>query len=158
MASFKIEQKEGTQKQSFELPYNFETIKKMPKTKFLKLPQHTQNQFLADLIKEYVTKREMASDMRIYFNGKAYDSEGYGDNLKWVTKEDLKGSEFFEYANDKTVSVSTEGEFYNVINMYDVMGDFAYNTKRYDEFDKLIRKYGYYFELGNAWNFSLYKE
>ena len=48
--------------------------------------------------------------------------------------------------------MSFEGPLYDVLNAY-VPGW----VKKEDEFRKLFEKYGFYYELGNAWNLSAYE-
>ena len=85
------------------------------------------------------------SDTRIYFGNKCWD---YNGGEKTVIK-DIKGSEFTEYANDQTITATFEGEIYDHVNAYNGW-DFI------NELDELLEVYGYYKELGNAWNFALY--
>lgn len=105
-----------------------------------------KNREVATAIKHFITKYDMASDTSIYFNGICwrFDSDG---NMKVL--KDIKASDYFEYANDKTVSVSTEGDFYNVLNMYD-------GYAMFDEFVEFMDAHGASFEMGHAWNFSVF--
>jgi len=111
--------------------------------------QKKKNKQMADAIKKWMLKNNVAGDTRIYFNGKCYSSVGYGKDAKYETLQNMKASNYFDYANDDTVAISFEGAFYDVMNYS--MG------KIRDSFDKLIESFGYYYELGNAWNLSLYR-
>lgn len=112
--------------------------------------QKNKNKQMADAIKKWMLKNEVAGDTRIYFNGKCYSSVGYGKDVKYETLQNMKGSDYSEYANDDTVTVTFEGDFYTVMNYS--MG------KLRESFDRLIESFGnYFYELGNAWNLSLYK-
>lgn len=104
-----------------------------------------RNKQVATAIKDFCIKNELNTDMRIYFNGICWDFDSDG---KMKVIEDIKGSDYFEYADDKSVSVSTEGGLYGVINM-----DYGYAI--HDELYNLLQKFNCYFELGNAWNFTI---
>ena len=97
-------------------------------------------------------------DVTIYFNNKAWSSyktwgkdEGVqiGENLyEYKDKNPLK---YFEYANPETLSMSFEGALYEILNWYRPYKYFI------DQFDSIFEKYGYYYEFGNEWNLSAYK-
>ena len=105
------------------------------------------NKKIATIIKDFALKNDAASDMRIYFNGICWD---FDSDSKMTVIEDILGSEYFEYANDKTVSVSTEGGLYEIINHH-------YGYALAEELRGLLEKEGVYYELGNSWNFSIYE-
>lgn len=114
--------------------------------------QSSNNEKTANAILKFINSKKLYGDIRIYFNEKAFEVD-YQGNVKTI--ENINPKDYFEYANPETVAMSFEGEFYNVIN-----GLVYYNGgywKLYEQFNNLIKKYGYYFELGNAWNLSLYK-
>lgn len=108
-----------------------------------------RNEKCATEILEFILKNELGGDMSIYFNNKAFR---FTSQTEYKTLDDVKGSTFFHYSNDDTVSMSFEGTFYEVMNRY-VEG----SNKLIEQFDKIIEKYGFYYELGNAWNLSLYE-
>jgi hypothetical protein len=85
----------------------------------------------------------------IYFNDKALIIKSSGI----IQKEGLKGSDYSEYANDKTLTMTFEGvdSIYNIINGY--QRDYIFM----EEFEALLDQYGYYYQLGNSWNLTLYK-
>lgn len=57
--------------------------------------------------------------------------------------------DYFEYANPETVSMSFEGMLYEIVN------DFGMEfPELWESFNKIFEKYGYYYELGNAWNLT----
>ena len=102
---------------------------------------------IADLLSEY----HCHIDVAIYFENKRLSTfadidENYG---KWVLQEGYKGSDYTEYANDSTITMTFEGDFYDVMN-------YGYLPELYDKFQKLLESCGFYFELGNAWNLALY--
>ncbi len=105
---------------------------------------------IATKIESWLKKNKLTGMVRIYFNNKCWC---WYDGRKKVI-EDIKATEYFEYGNDDTISMSFEGELYEVLNYH-------CDDKRWerleDEFTTLLNSYGYYFELGNAWNLSVYK-
>lgn len=104
---------------------------------------------LANEIKEFIIKNEMDSDIRIYFNGRCYDCNSDG---KWQILEDMKASEYFDYANDDTLSMSFEGP------LYTIFADPSIGKDIVNRFDKIFEKYNCYYEFGNQWNLSVYEE
>lgn len=109
---------------------------------------------MAKEIRDFLNKHELWEDVRIYFNGKAYatdDGKGnysYNDPNKLYVLEDVDPRDYFEYVGD-ILSMSFEGGLYDLLNY-----EFG---KTYNEFNELIKKFGCYYELGNAWNLSLYE-
>ena len=107
---------------------------------------------LAYEIKELLDKHNYSGDTAIYFNNKrltTFTDENYG---KWVLQEGYKGSDYTEYTNDDTITMTFEG-------MNSIHGAINYgeNEKFLGKLDKLFESYGYYYELGNSWNLELYK-
>lgn len=99
---------------------------------------------LAYKIKELLEKHEVYEDVRIYFEGKCLCSNS-------GLLENMKASDYSEFANDKTIFMTFEGRFNYIINGY------VENKTLVSKFDKIINKYGYYHEFGEAWNLSLYE-
>lgn len=96
------------------------------------------------------------SDIKIYFNDKSfstYDSvtrkSYYNDRNHFITIENDDPNDYFKYANSDTISMSFEGPFYEIINNFD-------SSPFLKQFDSLLKEYGLYYELGNAWNLSCY--
>lgn len=85
------------------------------------------------------------TDTAIYYSNQRLSYDG-----SWKLEEGFKGSSFTQYANDSTITMTFEGNFYEVMN-------YGLFPKLYDKFSKLLEKYGFYFELGNAWNLALYE-
>lgn len=105
-------------------------------------------------IEDFLQKHELLGDVCIYFNNKRhlwqwdYKTEEY----KVKKEENISPFDYFEYANYKhIISMSFEGSFYHVLNGYT-----SYEFKLQDKFNELLDKYNLYYELGNAWNLSLY--
>lgn len=114
---------------------------------------------LARDIYKWCKKNNLWGDNIIYFNDKAWASfESWNGVLGKKVGEDIYEYEnknpldYFEYANPKTLSMSFEGPLYRVLNAY-VSGW----VKLENEFLKLFEKYGFYYELGHAWNLSAYE-
>jgi hypothetical protein len=114
---------------------------------------------LARDIYSWCKEHDLWGDNCIYFDGKAWASwpDWHGVNGKKVDEdlyeyENKNPKDYFEYANPDTLSMSFEGPLHHVLNAY-VHGW----VKLEDEFTKLFNKYGYYYELGHAWNLSAYE-
>lgn len=105
------------------------------------MTDHEQNMLkLATEIKEFLEREDLWSDVRIYFNGMAFDSTtGVMLNINPI--------DYFEYANPSTVSMSFEGPLY--VAMQD-------GRAVYRAIVEIFAKYGYYIEFGNSWNVSAY--
>lgn len=115
-------------------------------------------ELLAMDIYRWCTKKDFWDDNIIYFNGKAWSSssEWSGVNGKRIGDrlyeyENKNPKDYFTYANPDTLSMSFEGNLYHVLNGY-VSGW----TKLEQQFSKLFEKYGYFYEMGHAWNLSAY--
>ena len=116
-------------------------------------------QSLAKEIYDWCIKKHLWGDNIIYFNGKAWSSfhEWHGIEGKKIGNalyeyEDKNPKDYFEYGNPETLSMSFEGPLYDVLNGY----DYGW-SKREEEFLKIFEKYGYYYEMGHAWNLSAYE-
>lgn len=114
---------------------------------------------LANDIYKWCKKHYLWVDNCIYFNGKAWASWSESHGVKGIKiAEDLyeyanrNPKDYFEYANPDTLSMSFEGALYDVLNA-NVRGW----TKLEDEFRKLFEKYDVYYELGHAWNLTVYE-
>lgn len=118
-----------------------------------------KNERLAIDIYNFCKKKGLWGDNCIYFDGIAWASwpDWHGVTGKKIDKDlyqyDNKNPrDYFEYANPDTLSMSFEGPLYEVLNAY-VNGW----VKLEAQFLKLFEKYGYYYELGHAWNLSAYE-
>lgn len=113
---------------------------------------------LAKEIRQYLLDRDMWIDTRIYFGGKAFatdDREGhyyYNDPDHLVVLEDEDPHTYTEYAGD-ILTMTFEGPLYEVLN-YGGYGDNPWQVE--EELTAIFRKYGLYYELGNAWNLTAY--
>ena len=86
-------------------------------------------------------------DTRIYFGNKCWDYDSSG-NKKVLT--DIRGSEYSQYANDATITCTYEGAVHSALN-YDFKNPLRENL------NDMLDEYGYYFAMGEAWNFALYE-
>jgi len=89
------------------------------------------------------------TDTRIYFGNKCWDYDSSG-NKKVLT--DIRGSEYSQYANDATITCTYEGAVYSALNN----DSYGMNPLR-EDLNDMLDEYGYYFEMGEAWNFALYE-
>jgi hypothetical protein len=97
---------------------------------------------LAKKIELLIKYHNVWSDVRIYYNGKAVCS-----NDGFIPEINVK--DYLEYGNPDTISMSFEGPLYEVIN---------YTGGRFlDDFNDIIKSYGYYYEQGHAWNLALFE-
>ena len=119
-----------------------------------------QTEQLATEILDFLVAYGMWVDVRIYFDGKVWDSynketEQFHYNEKdkvYVDKAEPK--DYFDYvAEPHILSMSFEGTFYDVLN-----GTSERAFRLQNQFNNILKKYGLYYELGNAWNLSLYQE
>lgn len=116
-----------------------------------------QIEIMAKEIRAFLLKYDMWIDTTIYFNGKAFSTDDrkgrfyYNDPEHLIVLENVDPKNYFDYVGP-ILSMSFEGDFYDVMNGY--YGQ--YGIKIENEFHELLRKYGCYCELGNAWNLSLY--
>lgn len=107
---------------------------------------------------KYLVKHWLEEDTSIYVNGYriSYHGRDWHKNTEKFDWEKIKVEEnmnprgYFEWAGN-FMSMSFEGLLYDVMNDY---YEGAY--KREEELRKIFEKYGKYYELGNAWNLSLY--
>mgnify|MGYP007061822472 CR=1 FL=1 len=109
---------------------------------------------LAYEIRNFLLKHDLWMDVTIYFNGKAISTDdrcghyAYNDPTKLFVLENQDPKRFFEYAGG-IISMSFEGGLYEVMN-------YCSRPKVLNAFEKLLAKYGLHYELGNAWNLSVY--
>lgn len=119
----------------------------------------SQYKQLAIDIYEWCYKHDLWGDNTIYFDGKAWTNimVWNGEHGKKIAEglyeyEHKNPKDYFEYANQKTLSMSFEGSLNYVLNGY---ASGAWRLE--EEFNKLFKKYGLYYEFGHSWNLSAYK-
>jgi hypothetical protein len=80
---------------------------------------------------------------------------------QWLVHHELDGDTSFftpeewrargeEYCTGAKVILTFEGGLFSVMNGY------LDSDELYEEFDRFVRGFGYFFELGNAWNMGFY--
>lgn len=119
-------------------------------------------QALAKDIYEFCNEHDLWQDCCIYLQGNAYTywktwndeaGEKLADNL--YKYEDKDPNVYFDYVNNLTLSMSFEGALYRVVNYYWESNSWS---SLYKKFNKLFAKYDCYYELGDAWNLTVYLE
>ena len=108
---------------------------------------------LALRILSTLEKKELASDLSIYFNNKRisiktkYTDEGV--KYERVEEEDINPHDYLTYCPYKhIISISTEGELYTQLN---------YGSGQFPKvLEDLFKKIGIYYERGESWNLSFY--
>ena len=97
---------------------------------------------MANEIVDFLKKNEMIDCTCIYYNNKRINDGKLEDG-------EFDPHDYFEWAaNDHILSMSFEGDLYDVIN-YD-------GGRRLDKFQKIFSSYGLYYELGDSWNLTCY--
>ena len=121
----------------------------------------TKEEKLAKDIIEWLLSKGIFDDTFIYVNGKrygTYDGEGhynYGTD-SWndvYVEDDMNPKDYFEWAGPY-LSMSFEGPLYDALNY---SWEYEVYQKWEEELTDIFKKYGYYFELGNAWNLTAVK-
>lgn len=102
-------------------------------------------------IEKFIIKHDLHHDVRIYFNDKAWCYNSKGE--KSVIHE-ISATDYLEYGSNDTISMSFEGGLYNVLNFY---WNSKHCQKLWDEFKAIFDEYDCFYELGNAWNLSVYE-
>ena len=106
-------------------------------------------QQIAKKIANWLEKNDLTHEVRIYFDNQCWT----WNDEEMIVIDDMKASNYFEYANDETISMSFEGPLYHVMNYH-------WSSKEagqlYGEFLDLMKGEPFYFEMGNAWNCSAY--
>ena len=105
-----------------------------------------RNQKLADELKNFLVKNEIGIDTRIYFNEMCYD---FDSNGKVALLKDIKASDYFDCANNNTISMSFEGPLYDILNYCS-----PYHLAK--KFYNIFKKYDLFGEQGDSWNLVAY--
>ena len=121
-----------------------------------------RNENIARDILAFLKENGYWFDIIIYFNNKAWStskkwkgeygkiiSEPISDNFEIIEGvyeyENKNPLNYLEYANCDTISISFEGPIYKYLNYMDS-----------EAFQKVLDKHNAYYELGHAWNLSIY--
>ena len=129
--------------------------------KCTKKPTKKQIEQMAVEVRSFLLEHGLWQDVMIYFNGKAFStSDGakyyYNDPEHLIVLEDRNPRDCFEYVNpDHILSMSFEGPLYDCLNMNGEYG-YEFEDRISEGLRQIFAKYGCYFELGNAWNLTLY--
>lgn len=118
-----------------------------------------QIESLAKDIHKYLVAHYLWVDVNIYFNGKCWSTSDkndskfcYNENRYFEFEANPKC--YFEYvANPHILSMSFEGDLYDILNAYAEGWQ-----KREAEFRAIFEKHGVYYELGNAWNLTCWEK
>lgn len=106
------------------------------------------NEMLASELKKFLEKNNLHGDTRIYFNEKCWHCNYKTDSYELL--EDILGTDYFDYANNETVSMSFEGALYMLLNHESI------NNPLRKKFEKIFEKHNCYYEFGHAWSLSVY--
>lgn len=105
-----------------------------------------QIEVLAKDVLKWLYEKELWIDVRVYYNGKVVYEKS--------KEEEANPKDYFDYvAEPHILSMSFEGALYEVFN-----GTSERAYKLQEEFNEILKGYGLYYELGNAWNLTLYQE
>ena len=108
-----------------------------------------QTEELAKAIYQLLLRHHMWLDVAIYYNGKRMSpSSVIGNNDSYIMEDNVDPHRYFNYVGP-TLSMSFEGPMYHALN-------YGGNDLFLTEFNALLRQYGLYYELGDAWNLSVY--
>jgi len=108
------------------------------------------NKRIANAIERWGMKNSLLTDSRIYFNGIAYC---YNSNGEKRIIEGIEAEDYFKYGDNRLVSMSFEGGLCDVMREHWCVP--AYEVL-WNELWNLLSDFGYYFEMGNHWNLTVY--
>ena len=123
--------------------------------------------FIVRDIINFLIENNLWLDISIYANKTCFTSikpnmEQSDYNTREILTEHNSGivyyykdeaSNYTQYCNG-LVTMIFEGPLYHVLNYYDSMN---YCNEIIMKFEELLKRYGLYYELGNAWNLGLYE-
>lgn len=99
-------------------------------------------------VAKWLGKKELNSDVSIYVEHKRYHVNDAGELVYDI---DAEGYEYIDYAG-KIMSISFEGPLYDILN-------YSWESEHYakleEEFAKIFKSFGYYFELCNSWSLTV---
>ena len=107
---------------------------------------------MAKEIMDFLVANELSYDVCIYYNNKKMKNDYQWNGDKFVNNvvvlDGYNPHDYFDYAaHDHILSMSFEGALYDSMN---------YSGHKVDKLEAIFSKYGVYYELGNAWNLTVY--
>lgn len=114
---------------------------------------------LAQEIYRFLLDHQMWLDVSIYYNGKRMSTAKrqppeFKYNGEPFIEEDMDPRDYTEYvANPHILTMVFEGTLYEILNGY-----YPGWTKMEYEFQKIFEKYGCYYEMGHAWDLTVYEK
>ena len=128
------------------------TLEELNKTVFKGQAGKCAKETLKYLVKHWLEEDTLiyVNGYRISYHGRDWDKDTEKFDWNKIKVENANVHRYLDYAGD-FMSMSFEGLLYDVMNDY---YEGAY--KREQELCDIFKKYGKYYELGNAWNLSLY--
>ena len=123
-------------------------MEKMQRLPYEKIRGKKKRGLIVDIMLWLTTKQIDTTDVSFFFDEKECVLK---DGKMYIVRE-AAPYEYFDYYSKKHIlSMSFEGELNHILNMYT-----PGSTKLYDEFEAVFHKHHCYFELGNAWNLSVF--
>ena len=90
-------------------------------------------------------------DNRRYFSEKCdwHKNQKFDDDLQLWYQDDIDVTDYIEYSNPDTLTISFEGPLYHALNYGD--------GKLEKKLNQIAKTYGLYLEYGYAWSLSFYE-
>ena len=105
---------------------------------------------MAKDIEKFLRANEIADNVTMFYNDMRVRLTPDGNNS---VEHNVSPLDYFEYVNPRHIlSMSFEGGLYDALN-YGTPGT---SWRLQEKFTDLLNKYGFYYELGNAWNLTLF--
>lgn len=102
----------------------------------------------------YLAEKELDDTVLVYADGKRYSTEKRPytkeetyKNVTIYVEDNMLATDYFQYGNNDTMSFSFENYLYDLINYEDLF-----------YLDDFFKPLGLWYELGNAWNASVYED
>lgn len=121
----------------------------------------SQIEKMAIEVRQFLIDKEIWIDTTIYFNGRAYSTSdrngtyAYNDKETLIELENVDPKAVTEYAGE-ILTMTFDGPLYDCINCN---GEYSYEFAKSVVLGlhEIFQKYGCYYELGEAWNLTLYQ-
>lgn len=118
-------------------------------------------EMMATEIRQFLIENEIWIDVAIYFNGKCFTTGhdgkyAYNDPNNLIVVENADPRKVTQYVND-ILTMTFEGPLYDCINGN---GEYSWQFEERiaRELSDIFKKYGCRYELGEAWNLSLFEQ